>query len=452
MISKNKVLMNLDSLIFSSIYEVESSRYLDSKKFKDAVIQRMNFFETHYGMNSGQCAILLNNNSISFFIDFLALFFLDAAIIPLDESMHPHDLERIVNFSKANLVIDSNEIRKINSNSQNELALISLILFTSGTTGDPKGVLISKEAILKKMQILHFQIPPKEMENTLCFLPTFFGHGLICNSLFAIFYGKKFYIAKKMTIEFGTVFASFIKEKDINFFSSVPSHWEIILNFSEPYKGPSLKRVHCASAPLNKEKSERILEWLGEIPFYDVYGATEMLGWFASQQIKTNSPTSTFNNFWNVESIFSIERELLIKSDYMFSGYWKKGDSLENGYFNTGDIFNENQIIGRSKNVINKNGIKISTDELNSLFLSSGLLLEVASFPLLDDFKGEDIALFIVLKREHSLEEFEVFCKKSISLIFYPAHIIVIEKIPVNSRNKTSLALLQKTYKELYDN
>lgn len=447
------VLSSIFSSNLSSINEVETGKKLDSASFKEEIIKRIDFFTKTYSLGPGHSVVLIHNNTIEFFIDFLALYFLKVTIIPLDDDLRLQDLERVTSFSNANLVIDSNGPRFISQALQTDLIDISLILFTSGTTGSPKGVLISERALNRKFQILHKYIPTLEMENTLCFLPTFFGHGLICNSLFALFYGKNFYIAKKLTVEFASEFDSFIKEKNINFFSSVPSHWELILNFSGSNFGPHLKRVHCASAPLKTEKIERIFKWLGNVPFFDVYGATEMLGWFACRKVSLSlsSSDSTFTDFWDIKTSYSSDNELLVKSDFMFDGYWRINQPLSDGFFNTGDIFKNNQLVGRSKNFINKNGIKISTDEINTLFLKSGFLLDAASFPIEDDFKGEDIGLFIVIKKEFNLNDFEKYCIEDISQFLYPSKIIPIDKIPVNSRNKESLTLLQRTYKELYD-
>ena len=436
----------------SSISEVESGKSLSSEGLKEAISLRMKLFHGSYHLVPGQCVILLNNNSIEFFIDFLALYFLEITAIPLDTNLHQNDIERVVEFSKAALIIRHVEITEKFMDVQTDLIGIALILFTSGTTGTPKGVLVSQAALKLKMEVLHRHIPLIEMENSLCFLPTFFGHGLICNSLFPIFFGKNFYVANKMSLQMADDLCSFLNAKKINFFSSVPSHWEIILEFSSLEYCSSLKRVHCASAPLKKEKIKQIIEWLGETPLYDVYGATEMLGWFGARRLdKKNTEESLFKDFWEIESKLSTENELLVKAKYMYSGYWKQLKPKNNEYFNTGDLFDQSKLTGRSKNIINKNGIKINTDELNSVYLSSELLKEVATFPVEDLFKGEDIGVFIVMKQNTIIEDFKFFCASSLSANHYPAKIILVDKIPTNSRNKTSLALLKSFYKENYD-
>ncbi len=433
----------------SSISEIDTGIALSPEQFKFAIIKKMESHSLVNHLNPGHCVVLLKNNSIEFFIDFLALYFLGVTVIPLDESQHADDIERVVLFSRANLIIDSTGTHKRYTESQSELVGMAIVLFTSGTTGTPKGVLISKKALVLKLETLQQQISSAEIKNSLCFLPTFFGHGLICNSLFPLFYAENFYIAQKMTIEFAGNFSHFISDKNITFFSSVPGHWEFILGFSDEIKNDSLKRVHCASAPLKKEKIKHILSWLKLVSFYDVYGATEMLGWFACRKIESPTEDSVFDQFWNCEHKFSNERELLIKSPYMFSGYWREKVSTLDGFFETGDLFEAHKLVGRSKNIINKNGIKINTDELNSAYLRSNILVDVATFPIDDAYKGEDIGVFIVLKKDKTIEAFRKYCNDHLSILHYPSRIIPTESIPKNSRNKTSLALLKKIFMDI---
>ncbi|MBC7711765.1 MAG: acyl--CoA ligase [Rhizobacter sp.] len=445
-------LTEVSTLSLSSISEVESGKTFSSNVFKAAITDRMKIFNETYQLVPGHCVILLNNNSIEFFVDFLALYFLGITSIPLDTNLHNDDIERVIDFAKPALVISHENIVTKFKDLQKDLMDIALILFTSGTTGTPKGVLVSKEALNLKMEVLNRQIPASDMTSSLCFLPTFFGHGLICNSLFPIFYGKHFFIAKKMSIEFASDFSDFLTNNKINFFSSVPSHWELILEFSSEKTSTSLKRVHCASAPLKKDKAKKIINWLGNSSFYDIYGATEMLGWFGSRKLQnTIIDECQFSDFWEIEYKYSDEKELLVKSKYMFKGYWKQEESTIDGYFNTGDLFDNSKLIGRSKNIINKNGIKINTDELNSAFLKSGFLIEAASFPIEDNFKGEDIGVFIILKENSKIEDFKTYCRDNLSANHYPAKILVVDKIPTNSRNKTSLSLLKSAFRDMHD-
>lgn len=442
----DKILAELNGLSLSAITEVGSGKSYSAADFKAAIRSKVYVFYNDYAIREGHSVLLLKNNSIDFFIDFMALLCIGATIVPLDKKISSPELEKIKNATEPFLIVtdekDELSEKKINEHLKNQ----ALILFTSGTTTLPKGVVISKKALLKKMDVLEKFIPLSDIAHTLCFVPTYFGHGLICNCLFPLLKGKHLFISDRLDLKLASTFSETIEKYRINFFSSVPSHWEMILEFSKVYRGDTLKRVHCASAPLKKEKLQPILNWINQAELYDVFGATEMLGWFACRKIDKNAEAGIFENFWDVSVSFSPDNELLVSSDFMFTGYWTKNGVDTVSVFNTGDIFRGNRLIGRSKNVIIKNGLKIQAEELNAELSSSGLIKDVAVFPVDDKYSGEAVGVFVVLRENIDLDSFKEFCRKNLSALKIPKVYKVVNEIPVNNRGKCSLNDLKKFY------
>ncbi len=445
-----KILADIDSQSLSSIFEIQSGHDLDHVAFKEEIKKRSSYFYDQLKFQSGHAVILKHSNSIQFFIDFLALYFIEVTAIPIDPLTSDKELGNLLSFSKAIALVDENGVKPLAGFPSEELEGIALVLFTSGTISSPKGVKISKKALLKKFDVLEQNIGASTIERSLCFVSTFFGHGLICNSLFPIFKGKKLFIAPKMTMAMARDFSNILENHKITFFSSVPSHWEILLEFGELPLNHSLKRVNCASSPLTHAKIKRVLEWLRhEIPFYDVYGATEMLGWFADNAIQQVDSKLAFTNFWNLEYKINENNELLLKSDYMFNGYWSNDTLTKVDFFNTGDLFIDQKIAGRTKNTINKAGIKIQIEDVVFDFMQSGLLKDAGAFPIEDDFTGQQIGLFVVLNEGHNLKEIKDYCAQHISLIRHPYEVIEVKKIPHNTRGKASSNTLVNVYQEL---
>lgn len=446
----DEILLKIDSQNLSDIAEIETGYDLDQAQLKKAIKDQVKNLLVKYDLKSGQCVLLKNSNNIKFFIDFLALYFLEVTAVPVDPKISTYEYQTMLRSVEPRLVITDQEELLFSGKIRDEFLDVALILFTSGTTSNPKGVLITKKSLDLKMKLFEKVIGAESISRTLCFIPTFFGHGLICNSLFPIFYGKKFFIAQAMTIDFSEKFAHLLEEKKITFFSTVPSHWEFILNFSTHLKEHSLKRVHSASAPLRHHKLEKIIEWLGpKVSFYDVYGATEMLGWFSARKIDKNSNESIFEDFWDAEGKLNEKGELVLKSEYMFKGYWTENGIERLGEFNTGDIFLGSVLKGRTKNIINKNGIKIQTEDVIVDVLRSGLVIEAAAFPIPDDYSGERIGLFVVFKDHSSLDDLWSYCQNNFTSSRLPSEIIAVAKIPVNRRGKYSLNELQKIFFDL---
>lgn len=448
--SLTEILSEIDGHDLAMLSEVETGHDLDQAQLKIALKDQVKNLYENYDLKSGHAVIIKSANSIKFFIDFLSLYFLEITSVPIDPAINSIEYQNLISTIRPQLVLTEEEIVRHPGVVRDDFSGIALILFTSGTTSSPKGVMISKAALNIKMKLFDQVIGANTVERSLCFVPTYFGHGLICNSLYPIFRGKRLFIAKSMSLEFAQKFSALLTRERITFFSSVPSHWEFILHFAEHLKEHSLRRVHSASAPLRSDKSQRILEWLGpQVNFYDIYGATEMLGWFAGKKITLGEAESTFEDFWAVDKRLNEQGEMIVKSDYMSNGYWHNEQVIAFDEFNTGDIFKGDALRGRSKNVINKNGIKIQVEDVVHDVHKSGLVTDASAFPIPDDYAGERIGLFVVLKPGVSVETLWKYCQSSVSLFKIPSEIICVNKIPVNKRGKSSPVELQKVFMEL---
>lgn len=434
----------------ASIQEIETGRRLTSVEFLDEINLRQQQLAEKFQVSSGKTILLLQNNSIDFFINLLALFQLGATVIPFDPLASRLEIETIRNHAHASLVISETDVVKTQFGGNEELKGVALLLYTSGTTGSPKAVMISYEALNKKMEILSRAISTREVDNSLCALPTYFGHGLICNSLFPILYGKNFYVAKKFDLLLCRDLPSWINKFDISFFSTVPSVWQMILNFSEAAEMPSLKRVHCASSPLSDDRAGEIVQWLGpKVHFYNIYGITEMLGWFACQKYSGSGSINEFNEFWDIEKKFSAEGELLVKAAYMFNGYFNNPDAnsqgfTQDGFFKTGDLFENGCLKGRLSQVINKKGFKIYPEEINRFLMNTNLVSDCHSFGKKDEFSNEVHGVLVVMKHGYSIAQLKALCLKDLPVNKVPDFFIEIEKIDRNARGKISKDYIEK--------
>ncbi len=441
-----KILTEIDRSSLSSITEVETHLELSGEEFRKQIKGQVEIFSHVYKLEPGHSVLLKKANSISFFVDFLALYFLGIAAVPIDPNLKEFEIEKIINAIAPSLLIEDKLTRKFYNSPKAEFIGMALILFTSGTTSDPKGVLISRQALEKKFDVLQNYIDQNEIERTLCFVPTFFGHGLICNSLFPIFRGQHFFIAQKMTIELAQKLGTILDSYRISFFSSVPSHWEVIFEFGHKPQKNFLRRVHTASSPLVDNLAQKIKSWSGIENLYDVYGATEMLGWFASRRILLGQSLGRFDEMWQVEAQTNQESELLLSSDYMFSGYWENHLFVKKSLFYSGDVFIDGYIKGRIKNTINKNGVKIFAEDISNALLKSEIVSEAIVFPVEDVFSGQRAVAYVVLAGQQTLEDLWQYCLHNLSDVMTPSELISVDNIPKNARGKVSQVELSQRH------
>ena len=158
-------MLNLNYL--SSITQVESGESLSSLEFHKKILEKAENLKDKYGIGPGISVLLLQNNNIQFFINLLALIKLGATAIPLDPNSSKLEVENIKSHSSVSLVIDKVSKDFISLKYLKELENIALILYTSGTTGTPKGVMVSLKSLEKKIKILSQEISQSESAHTM---------------------------------------------------------------------------------------------------------------------------------------------------------------------------------------------------------------------------------------------------------------------------------------------
>jgi acyl-CoA synthetase (AMP-forming)/AMP-acid ligase II len=173
---------------------------------------------------SGKDRVLIHyGNRLEFFVDLMAIWSLGGCAIPVDSRLTPFEVATIAAAARPRLSLwhesadqptagalenlgvrmvqtggASEDRRKVDISgtltSQFDLDQPALILFTSGTTGKPKGVVHTHRTLRARWISLRENLDLANFRRSLCLLPTHFGHGLICNCLFPWLSGQDLFI------------------------------------------------------------------------------------------------------------------------------------------------------------------------------------------------------------------------------------------------------------------
>jgi len=454
--------MFLNNFEIGSIQSITQKQSFNHQELASCISLRKKEFQ-QLGLKEGMLTILLNNNTPQFFIDLLSLWGLGLCVAPMDPAIPHISLQHQIELFGANGLIQTNHRILFFPERRSKTKLppdSALILFTSGSTKIPRGFVFSFNSILKKIETLSQFIPISDINKTLCALPTFFGHGLICNSLFPLLNGKQLYIEKNFQPSFLTSLKSYCHEHDISFFSSTPAIWSMTKALSlESNPSPTLhniKRIHCASAPLNQPHIQTMKNWAPQARLFNIYGLTECLGWISGEEITSEYQIGGVGAPWGV-AWDVLNNEVSVQAPFLFSGYLEQhheamiyqprtDDAVRTG--DRGLLRSNNQlnIIGRLDFIINKAGIKIQPEELESLLIESGLTQEACAFPIEDAVAGQCIGMVVV--GQPSLKKDVIsFLSNTVPPYKMPDKIWFFDQLPYNSRGKVDRNLLYQTLK-----
>jgi acyl-CoA synthetase (AMP-forming)/AMP-acid ligase II len=218
------------------------------------------------GVERGAAVAIAHGGTARFFADLLATWRLGAAAACLDPALTGFERGVIFGFLKpAVILLDETSIEASGTIPQIALARCAqpadaaperpanpddaaLVLFTSGTTGAPKGVVLSYRALAARIALNVAAIGEAKLARALVTLPSHFGHGLIGNALTPLLAGGDVVLPPR-GLPLAQELSRLIDAHRITFLSSVPALWRLALKLGHPPSRGSLARVHVGSAP-----------------------------------------------------------------------------------------------------------------------------------------------------------------------------------------------------------
>ena len=336
----------------------------DSSQFAQEVARRAGVL-SRLNIRPGSVVLILHNGSARFFADLFAVWSLGAAAACLDSTLTDEEVRLIVNLAQpVALLVDGRLITDIGPIPVLELSTSSLsgvsaravapvpegpalVLFTSGTTSEPKGVVLSFRALRARLSANIGAIGRASLARALVTLPTHFGHGLIGNALTPLLAGGDI-VLHPPGLLLAQQLAHLIDEYRISFMSSVPTLWRAVTRGNPP-SGNSLQRVHVGSSPLSARLWSEIADW-SRAEVVNCYGLTEAANWVAGASSRSEGVAEgLLGRPWGCSVAVATdgtiresgEGELIVRSAALMSGYLARPDLTEmvlsDGWLRTGD-------------------------------------------------------------------------------------------------------------------
>lgn len=465
----------IDLTEIGCITDLRTEQSLTSEQIKMQIGCRITQLN-ELGAKQGDKFCLTHGGSIDFFLDLLAVWSIGGCALCINQHATAYEIENLVSFTQPDWIVTGRghgrdlDRKSIQLNAeamptsvpeQTEHTGVSpaLILFTSGSTGNPKGVVLSASAINSRLSLNCREIGSKNLLRTLCLLPTHFGHGLIGNCLTPLLNTGHLFLLPNPGIPGLSRLGETIDTHKISFMSSVPAMWKVALRASAPPEGASLKRIHIGSAPLAADLWNAVIDWSKTREVVNTYGITETANWFAGANAAHLGPQDGLvgkpfgGEFALLNESGQITKsgigEVLIKTPSIMSNYFMRPDLtdevIKDDWYASGDqgtVDDQGNLIllGRLKTQINRAGEKVIPEELDLLLEQHPSVREACAFGIPDPIQGETVGIAICGDADVDVQALKAWTSKRIRQHCVPDKWFVLDEIPKTDRGKVQRA------------
>ncbi|HDR14182.1 MAG TPA: long-chain fatty acid--CoA ligase [Desulfobacteraceae bacterium] len=347
----------------------------------------------------------------------------------------------------------------------------ALLLYTSGTTGVPKGAVLSHKNMVSGGLYTAMAHELTSEDRALCSLPLYHINGEVVTAVAPLVSGG----SVVMPFKFSTSnFWEYISGYGCSWFSVVPTIIAYLVNSTEiegmGYDLSGVRFGRSASSALPPSLHRAFEEKFG-ISIVETMGLTETAAPVFSNPMepskrKYGSPGKPVGNLAKIVDLEGrevprrTEGEIMIKGDNVMKGYYKAPDKTAeaftaDGWLHTGDYgyMDEDDFVfvtGRIKELIIKGGENIAPREIDEVLYKHPCVLEAAAVGVPDELYGEEIMACIVLKDEASAtdDEIMIYCQENLGKFKTPKIIKIVKELPKGPSGKIQRLKLVELFNE----
>ena len=441
--------------------------------------------------------VLISHNSLFFITCYLAIIKSGNICVPLNPSIEQDNFSYIEKATQCKLSFVSDKLRLrlvIKNEIINESVLKDLydsdkgynensiidtfqtysfdenrlaeILFTSGSTGIPKGVMLTHLNLRANTESILSYLKLTSRDSILLVLPLFYCYGLsVLHTHLKI--GASIALNNNFIL-LGSVIDNLLKYECTGF-AGVPSHFQMLLRKSQTFKNTKfthLRYVTQAGGKLHEAFIEEFITTFPGMDFFVMYGQTE-----ATARLTYLPPASLNSKMGSIGKPISgvtlktVDEngktvkdgevgEIVVKGDNIMKGYYNDpigtNETLKDGWLYTGDLgkMDADEFIfltARKKGIMKIGGHRISPKEIEEVIVSIPEVIDCTVIAMDDEFLGEAIKAIVVINDGCELNALRNdilrLCKQKLAINKMPKVIEFTSKLDVNSIGKKVMDL-----------
>ena len=468
---------------------------------------------TRLGIKKGENVAILLHNCPEFLETLFACFKAGIGTVPINFRLHPKECSFIIDNSEAVAVVLGDDFRDSLYALKHEMPRVkhtlcmsdplkgmlpyedllkeqsptfvdvdverndlAWLFYTSGTTGQPKGAMLTHHVLMMMTMNFFADMAPLGPDDVILHAaPLSHGSGLY--SLPNVAKGAANIVLRVKTFDPKTVFETIQRRKVTNMFMA-PAMIKRLITSPEMdhYDLSSLKCIHYGGAPIYVEDLKAAVRKLGQV-LVQLFGQAESpmtISYLPKEEHLLEGTEEEMKRLTSagiprtdVEVKIFDEKdhelppgemgEIVVRGEVVMKGYWRNpkatAETLRGGWLHTGDlgIMDERgyvYILDRAKDMIISGGENIYSREIEDVILKHPAVHEVAVIGVPDETWGEAIKAIVALKQGQKATQEEIinFCKEHMASFKKPKSVEFIEEIPKNPYGKVLKRELREKY------
>ena len=437
------------------------------------------------GVAAGDRIVLNCPNSLEYVCAYYGILLAGGTVSPLDPRSRPSHVDRVCTDCGAQYIVvptpkpdlDPN-LRQIvladfdwtapSASGPMEIPVnpLALIIYTSGTTGTPRGVCLSHDNLEHTRASITSWAGVNERDRELTTLPLTHLFGLahlhVYCSLGATLYLEEGFRDVPRLLDI-------IDRLGITSFPGTPGGLKIILDrFSDSFglKARRLRYMIINTAPMPVALTQQLLALLPDTEIFMYYGLTE-----ASRSayipyrdhpdkletVGRATPGAEICIGRPMQPLIGEPGEILVKGPHVMTRYWGQDSSgsFEEGWFRTGDlgVMDDDGFVtwlGRVRDQINVNGLKLVPTEVEDILRQDPRVLDCAVVGVPDAATGESVAAFVIAEEGTAEAGFERYlrklCNEHLDEYKVPRRVLFVKEIPKTDSGKVKRHVLRDSF------
>lgn len=438
------------------------------------------------GMGKGSLVSIYSNNHVEYIFTLFAIGKIGAIAVPIDNlRLTETEKSAIINtvipdycikYDENNNVIiedftkrvDNNHKLNVTDNLERHTSEFT-ILFTSGTTGVPKGIVHTQQTRMNALANLTKTLELTDKDSHLCTFVLTSPHATAICILPSLLNGSTLYIIPPEKV-FPRIVCNYIKENSISIYTVMPHFIMSILNTKEipldTFK--TIRQILCGGAPMIEKAAKDFKEKYG-IKLGNIYGMAEHGPMFVNKIEYDDVESASIGKTLDGVEAKIVDQdgkdleinqigEIRVRSNSVAKGYWNnvketKKVFLKDRWLSTMDLGYVNEkgyyfVTGRISEYINISSNKVSPYEIENVIMKYGEVKEVVVIGKKLENSTEKIIAVVVPTNKNTfyLDGLKQYCEQNLAPFKRPSQIIISDDFPRGSYGKIDKGKVRSIY------